>query len=301
MMAALLLQPIPYQGSKRSLAPRICKVFPEKIDVLYEPFAGSAAITLYAAYHGLARSFVIGDVYPQLIELWSLIINHPAYVAERYGALWAEQFIDGHAQHFNSVRSRFNEDQDPIALLYLITRCVKNAVRFNRKGHFTQSVDKRRRGMQPDKMARTVQAVSGLLRGRTRIFAGDFRECIASAKAGDIVYMDPPYQGTTYGRDKRYAAQLERDTLVEALHDLNERQVSYVLSYDGQSGEKSYGAPLPFTIKASHLSLHAGRSSQATLSGRRDETIESLYVSEALEAARVDIFNSMPVQLPLFS
>ena len=37
-----LPHPIPYQGSKRNLAPDILRYFPEQIDVLYEPFAGSA-------------------------------------------------------------------------------------------------------------------------------------------------------------------------------------------------------------------------------------------------------------------
>jgi DNA adenine methylase len=299
MMTPLLLQPIPYQGSKRALAPRICEIFPDRIETLYEPFAGSAAITIYAAHHELARSFVIGDVFEELVDLWDLIIHKPALVSDRYLALWTEQFDKGHA-HFNEVRARYNENRDPIDLLYLIARCVKNAVRFNQKGHFTQSVDKRRTGMQPDKMARTVHAVSKLLRGRTRLFKGDFRDCIATAKANDLVYMDPPYQGTTYGRDKRYAAQLCRETLIDALHELNARDVSYVLSYDGKSGEKSYGDPLPPSINASHLLLHAGRSSQATLSGRDDETIESLYVSKALDVAHADIFKPMPVQASLF-
>jgi DNA adenine methylase len=290
-MAPLSLQPIPYQGSKRALAPRICRTFPRNIETLYEPFAGSAALTIYAAHHGLARSFVIGDVCTSLVDLWDLIINHPAKVSRDYGALWAEQFVSGQP-HFNEVRARYNEDRDPIALLYLIARCVKNAVRFNNKGHFTQSVDKRRTGMRPDKMAHTVHAVSLLLRGRTRLFKGDFRDCILTAKAGDLVYMDPPYQGTTYGKDKRYVAQLDRESLIEVLHSLNARDVPYVLSYDGHSGGRSYGHPLPSTINATHLLLHAGRSSQATLGGRDDETIESLYVSDVLGAEQADIFRA---------
>lgn len=299
-MTPLSLQPIPYQGSKRALAPRICEVFPKNIKTLYEPFAGSAAITLYAAHHGLARSFVIGDVYGELIDLWDLIINSPGNVADEYRTLWAKQFERGHA-HFNEVRARYNADRDPIGLLYLIARCVKNAVRFNRKGQFTQSVDKRRSGMHPDKMARTVHFVSRLLKDRTCLFKGDFRDCITTVNEGDLVYMDPPYQGTTYGRDKRYAAQLYTKTLVDSLYWLNGRDVPYILSYDGKSGDKIYGEPLPRNINATHLLLHAGRSSQATLGGRDDETIESLYVSKVLDVGHADIFIQRPAQMSLFS
>ena len=296
----LRIQPIPYQGSKRSLAPRVSQLFPEKIDTLFEPFAGSAAISIYAAHHKLAERFVIGDVYPELIKLWALIIDQPQELVRDYRALWSDQFKVG-PTHFNEVRAAYNEDKDPVALLYLVARCVKNAVRFNSKGNFTQSVDKRRTGMQPDRLERSVLEVSRLLKGRTTLFTGDFRECIASAKKGDLVYMDPPYQGTTYGQDKRYAAGLSRERLIDVLHELNERDVPFILSYDGKTGDKTYGEPLPSSIDSDHLHIHAGRSSQATLSGRDQETVESLYVSKSLGAGEADIYRAKDAQFSLFA
>ncbi|MGH6814832.1 MAG: DNA adenine methylase [Hyphomicrobiaceae bacterium] len=277
-MVPLKLQPIPYQGSKRALAPRICKLFPPVIDTLYEPFAGSAAVTLYAAHLNLAKRFVIGEVYPQLAGLWSLMIREPETIASAYRALWLQQFDVG-VDHFNMVRETYNRDRSPSALLYLTARCVKNAVRFGRRGDFTQSVDKRRNGVHPDKMETTIRRVSALLKGRTTVFCGDYTECIAPAVSTDLIYMDPPYQGTTYGRDKRYAAQLASSDLLKCLYDLNRRDVPFVLSYDGRTGDKEYGAPLPKSIEATHLYIHAGRSSQATLTGRSAETLESLYIS----------------------
>ena len=295
----LALQPIPYQGSKRALAPRICGLFPRDIVTLYEPFAGSAAVTIYAASHDLAEQFVIGDSYGPLIDLWELLINSPSELSDRYAAVWHAQF-DAGIGHFNEVRAQFNEGKDPVLLLYLVARCVKNAVRFNRHGNFTQSVDKRRTGMKPDRVTRTVHAVSRLLKGRTALFRGDFQDCTATASADDLIYLDPPYQGTTYGRDKRYAAGLDRETLIEALHDFNARKAPDALSYDGQSGDKTYGDPLPDSVDADHLALHAGRSSQATLSGRTDATIESLYVSRVLNARDANIFRAQPAQTSLF-
>ena len=298
-MQPLLLQPIPYQGSKRALAPRICGLFPSGIDTLYEPFAGSAAITLYAAHHGLAKAFVIGDICSALTELWHQIIENPTSVADLYRAVWREQFDFG-LGHFNDIRRRYNSERNPIFLLYLITRCVKNAIRFNKNGDFTQSVDRRRKGMHPDKMANTVFNVSRLLKGRTRVFKGDFQKCVEHATPIDLVYMDPPYQGTTYGRDKRYAAQLERERLFDTLHWLNSKDVPFVLSYDGRSGEKEYGKPLPEGLKAKHLRLHAGRSSQATLMGKSADTVESLYVSQHIDTSGANIFRKVELQPSLF-
>jgi DNA adenine methylase len=274
--------PIPYHGSKRNLAPAIAELFPRHVRTLYEPFAGSAAISLYAARHGLAERFVIGDSLPQLIELWRRIVAEPHIVSEQYEKIWNGQCTAG-PEYFNAIRDRYNREGDPIDLLYLIARCVKNAIRFNRHGKFTQSVDKRRLGMRPAKMTRSILAASDLLRDRVDFVIADFTDTIATASSKDLVYMDPPYQGTTYGRDKRYFAQLEREHLIEALSDLNARQVPFLLSYDGMCGSTAYGEALPADLDMQRLLLHGGRSSQATLNGRDDVTVESLYVSKFID------------------
>jgi DNA adenine methylase len=277
-MKPLSLQPIPYQGSKRLLAPRICAHFPRDIQTLYEPFAGSAAVTLYAARHGLARRFVIGEICPALASLWRLVVEAPSEIAAGYRGLWQEQF--GAPSHFNAVRERYNAERDAVRLLYLIVRCVKNAVRFNRNGDFTQSADKRRNGMHPDKFEAAAHTASALLRGKTEIVSADFTDCVAVARPCDLVYMDPPYQGTTYGRDKRYAAQLTRGRLMTCLEELNSKGVGFILSYDGRTGSKAHAVPLPKTLRLVHFTVDAGRSAQATLLGRDERTLESLYLSQ---------------------
>ena len=102
-----LPHPIPYQGSKRNLAPDILRYFPESIDVLYEPFAGSAAISIAAAEAGLAKSFYINDLNKPLIDLWHEIINRPDQLAEKYEILWNEQLADS-KKFYIKVRDDFN-------------------------------------------------------------------------------------------------------------------------------------------------------------------------------------------------
>lgn len=55
----LQLQPIPYQGSKRKIASKIMHFAPKKVRRLIEPFAGSAAITLYAAKYNYASHYLV--------------------------------------------------------------------------------------------------------------------------------------------------------------------------------------------------------------------------------------------------
>src|SRR5579859_5239732 len=158
-MSGRIPHPIPYQGSKRKLAPMIHYVLPAEIHTFFEPFAGSAAMTLYAAYHGLARRFVVGDSLEPIIELWKSIIDEPNITAQKYTKVWKGQRNDN-LDYFNSVRERYNNERDPVDLLYLVCRCVKNAVRFGPNGRFTQSVDKRRLGMKPEKMGIAIAGAS---------------------------------------------------------------------------------------------------------------------------------------------
>ena len=63
-------QPIPYQGSKRWLAPTILQYMPVRAERLVEPFAGSAALSIAAAAHGRADAFWINDAHEPLWQLW---------------------------------------------------------------------------------------------------------------------------------------------------------------------------------------------------------------------------------------
>ncbi|HEY8145557.1 MAG TPA: DNA adenine methylase [Kofleriaceae bacterium] len=272
--------PIPYQGSKRRLAAAILRHAPPARR-LVEPFAGSAAITLAAAAHGAASRFLLADRLAPLAALWRAILEDPAATARRYRRLWQGQERDP-AGHFASARDRFNRTGDPVLLLYLLARCVKNAIRFNGEGAFNQAADHRRRGMHPDRMARHMARAAELLAGRTEVQAADYVDVLADAGASDLVYLDPPYQGVSGGRDPRYVAGVDLPRLVDQLEELNRRQVRYLLSFDGRTGEKHYGVPLPRALGLRRVELAAGRSSQATLSGRVADTVESLYLSPAL-------------------
>lgn len=293
-----LPHPIPYQGSKRKLAPLIGRYLPKSSKRFFEPFAGSAAMSIYAAYHRRADSFVIADSLEPMVQLLTAIVDSPEKTSSRYEEIWNGQTSQG-PDYFNRVRDRYNADRDPVDLLYLICRCVKNAIRFNKNGNFTQSVDKRRLGMRPQKMGDAVREVSSILKGRVEFRVGDWIETTSDATPRDFVYMDPPYLGTTIGRDKRYHQQLELDELVSGLEVLIDRQIQFALSYDGMTGDKEYGPPLPDSLGLTRLLLHAGTSSQATLSGKKAQTIESLYVTRGLAQPTECVIKQSGDQLPL--
>ena len=279
--------PIPYQGSKRRLATAILShVVPDSYVRLIEPFAGSAAVTLAAAHHHKCREFVIGDRLEPLVRLWDAIIQNPSDVAAGYETLWLRE-REKPIEAYYEIRTEFNADRSPVKLLYLLARCVKNAVRFNPSGDFNQSPDKRRKGTRPDAMRAELVAANRVLAGRCQAVCADFMDMFSAARPGDLFYLDPPYQGTSEGRDARYIGGVSRERMIEGLALLNAKGVPFILSYDGVSGDRTYGDRLPNEI-ASRILLDVGRSSQATLNGKNHTTIESLYLSRELMPATND-------------
>ncbi|MCK5727098.1 MAG: DNA adenine methylase [Thiotrichaceae bacterium] len=281
--------PFPYQGSKRGIAKHILPHFPSNVDCLIEPFCGASAISLSASAHGLAKNIILNDLNKPLMKLWEEILERPDDLVNLYEHLWNEQHTDK-KEYFFKTRETFNSTHEPHHLLYLLARIVKGAVRYSSKGLFNQSADNRRAGMRPITMRKNIKAVSALLYKKTKTCSLDFREVVSKAKINDLIYMDPPYQGTSFTRDHRYLNGLSYDEFVDALKIMNQNDSSYIISYDGQTGNKSFGKKLPESLSLKYLSIKAGRSTQATFLGNKDETIESLYLSPAL----VDRLNEYP-------
>ena len=273
--------PFPYQGSKRAIANAILRYLPRDTARLIEPFCGSAAVSIAASARRLASEFWLNDLNEPLMRLWSSIFDTPEELAQGYSMLWIAQRPDRKA-FFYRVRQQFNESPRPDLLLYLLARIVKGSVRYSASGEFNQSPDNRRSGMRPSQMRRQILGVSFLLAKKTTATSKDFREVVQQASERDTLYLDPPYQGTSFTRDHRYRQGLPLNELVNALSEMNGMGLSYILSYDGRTGEKTHGKPLPSELELFHLTIPAGRSTQATLLGLDLETVESLYLSPAL-------------------
>lgn len=289
---------VQYQGSKRILAPQILQYMPDKFERLIEPFAGMAAISIATAYDKRTNKFHINDLNAPLVGVLKSAIEHPNELICAYSKVWEEQFLygDNHVQHFYEVRERFNNGEEtPENMLYLLARCVKGAVRYGKNGKFNQSPDKRRHGTNPKTLASNIYAISNLLKGKATFSSLDYREILEMARPGDLVYMDPPYQGVSNVRDNRYFAGVAFDEFAKSIEILERKGVSYLISYDGECGGKEYGEKLPSSLHYKKFILNAGLSSQALLLGKKSTTFESLYISESL----LSVFDSIPRQLSL--
>lgn len=278
-------QIVQYQGSKRLLAPKILEYFPKTINTLFEPFSGMAALTIAAAQQKRASAYHLNDLNAPLVMILQSAIETPELLIDEYSKIWNEQFVfsEGSIQHFYKVRDEFNSgDKSAAKLLYLIARCVKGSVRYGSNGKFNQSPDKRRNGTKPSTLQPRLYEISALLKDKTEFTALDYREIFEMAKEGDLIYMDPPYQGVSNVRDNRYFSGVSLEEFAESLEVLNKRNVDFVISYDGICGDKTYGKDLPSDLGCKKVLLNAGYSSQSTLLGRKEITKEALYISRNL-------------------
>lgn len=276
-----LPQAFPYQGSKRVLAREILSLFPHRVDTLWEPFAGSSAISIASLKYGFARRAVISDVNVPLMNLWTCIINSPEELSDEYERHWKAQLEDPRA-YYSNIRDEFNKTGEPSLFLYLLCRCVKASIRYNKKtGEFNQSADHRRLGTKPQALRKRIVEVSAIMQ-EAYPYVGNYEDFLLKASPDDLVYMDPPYQGTTDVPDHRYLKGLSFEEFSKSLEKANDKQLSYIVSYDAQTHDNKYGQSLPDELKLAHLNVKTGISTQGTLNGDRIVSYESIYVSPVL-------------------
>lgn len=276
---------VQYQGSKRLLAPQILEYLPIKFNRLIEPFAGMASITIAVSKQQRANKYIINDLNQPLIGILQSAIEEPNILLDEYSKVWNEQFLfkEGSVAHYYKVREDFNNGRKSAAnMLYLLARCVKGSVRYSSNGMFNQSPDKRRNGTNPQTLSTNIRTISSYLKGKTSCFSFDYKKLLSMAGEGDIVYMDPPYQGVCSSRDSRYFSGIDFTEFVACVEDLQRRGIDFIISYDGKCGNKQYGEDLPDSLGLKKVLLKAGLSSQSLLLGKKEITYEALYLSERL-------------------
>jgi DNA adenine methylase len=171
-----------WPGGKRWLVPTLLKLIPDQLGAYYEPFFGGGAL-FFALQPQLA---VISDANSELMS---------AYQSVRAASQRVESILAGFGREqaaYLSIRGSQPEDPDERAarLIYLTTLAFNGIYRVNRQGGFNVPYGGR---TYPD-LGRTGSLTphSEALQATT-IRSADFEAVVSTAKAGDFVYMDPPY------------------------------------------------------------------------------------------------------------
>ncbi|QGX40507.1 Dam family site-specific DNA-(adenine-N6)-methyltransferase [Permianibacter aggregans] len=233
-MAAGVQRPfLKWAGGKFRVLPHILQALPDG-KRLIEPFVGSGALFLNTDY----RSYQLADINPDLINLYQTLqkdgANFIDYVARYFTAVHnqVEKFYQ-HRERFNLLRVNNKRQQKEKAALFLyLNRHGYNGLcRYNSKGLFNVPFGRFKLPYFPVK-----EMLAFHLKAQTAEFVcADFRQVMAAAKRGDVVYCDPPYvplsrtaSFTAYAYTS-FTAEAQQD-LANAAARLSKKQIPVLIS-----------------------------------------------------------------------
>lgn len=179
----LALRPLfRWPGGKRWLIPRLLPLIPPEFSGrYYEPFFGGGAL-FFASRPGVAT---ISDRNSELMGAYRAIRDHPEPLEDAL-----RELRTGAPAYY---RVRATRPTDAIAraarLIYLTSHAFNGIYRVNRKGEFNVPYGGRTYSLGG---SGSLLAYSKAL-SRAEILDDDFEQAVASARAGDFVYLDPPY------------------------------------------------------------------------------------------------------------
>jgi DNA adenine methylase len=186
-----------------------------------EPFLGSGVVLfnvrppralvtdsnphIIAFYHALQK----GELSPRMVQTYLL---EEGRRLRQYGET-----------HYHVIRERFNRAPNPLDFLFLNRTAFNGIIRFNRKGHFNVPFCQKPERFDRAHITRIVNQVARaqqLLQSHDwQLCHADWRDCLATAKADDFAYLDPPYPGRHTDYYQKWG-KTESETLARVLATL---------------------------------------------------------------------------------
>ena len=279
----LVFEPaIKWSGSKRSQAFEILGYFPYEIDTYYEPFCGGCSVLNRLMHSDIqVKHFVCSDLNNDLISLWKLIKDNPKEISSYYKKLWNEinslTDIEERKQYFNEVRGRFNKEKSPPDFMFLMRTCTNGMPRYNSDGVFNSSYHFSRPGVSPETLEKILNSWSySLNKNKVEFLCCSYEDIIPDK--GDFMYLDPPYANTK----GMYFGGIDLNKFWDYLRNV---KCSYLLSFDGISGDVNNTAEVPKDVFDKHVYLKSGNSSFKRIVGNSKDSMvyESLYIRSCEE------------------
>jgi DNA adenine methylase len=244
-------QVLKWVGNKFRYAEAIAAHLPAEFGTYFEPFVGTGAVLATMC----PERAVAGDTLPMLVALLRAVQSDPHSLLEHY-AIWRDQIATQGRPQYEVVRDRYNAQPTPHDLLVLSRTCYGGVMRFTRAGTISTPMGPHQ-PMSTEKLSTIMDDWRERLRG-TDFVIQDFAQTIAAARAGDVIYCDPPY---LHGQTILYGAQDFRlKRLWKAVQGAVERGAFVAVSVDGwrRSGAKLIDLGLPDGLFPSELLIERG-------------------------------------------
>lgn len=215
-----------WAGSKRQLLPVLASLWEPTCTRYVEPFMGSACLF----FHLHPRQSLLSDINESLVDAFTVIRNRPSEVYDLVGTYPVEK------EFYYELRSvdisTLNEVQRAARFLFLNRFCYNGLYRTNKKGLFNVPFSNSKTGAMPgqDELKAAAKALQN-----SDIRCCDFMETITNVRAGDFVYLDPPYAIKNTRIFHQYDPQSfglnDIEKIESALTKIDDVGATFVMSY----------------------------------------------------------------------
>ncbi|HHW40536.1 MAG TPA: Dam family site-specific DNA-(adenine-N6)-methyltransferase [Syntrophomonadaceae bacterium] len=175
-----------WAGNKYQIINRIREQLPPG-KRLIEPFAGSAAVFLNTDY----PAYLLCDNNQDLINLYRYLQKDGPRFIEYCKTYFVPE--NNNRERYYELRQEFNMTENrrkkAALFVYLNRHCYNGLCRYNSSGRFNTPFGRYRKPYFPER-----EMLFFWKKARRAVFLClDFRESMAMAEPGDVVYCDPPY------------------------------------------------------------------------------------------------------------
>lgn len=263
-------------GNKQRMAHEIVSYFPLEFGTYFEPFLGSGAVLAT-----LQPKRAIGsDTFNPLVEIWQTLHSDPDTLKRWYAERHSQMMSGEKVKRYEQIKASYNRHPNGADLLFLCRSCYAGVVRFRQRDGYMSTPCGPHKPVPPGSFAERVDEWHRRTQG-TEFRRLDYREALALAKPGDLVYCDPPY---THSQAILYGAQrFKLRQLLQGIAECKARGVYVALSIDGtkRSGDHVCRLPIPDGLFQREVLVNCGRSMLRRLQ-MGGQTLEGEVVADRL-------------------
>lgn len=212
-------------GGKRAFTAQLAGPINDYLDKTgghyYEPFLGGGAMALHLGREGM----ILGDIIEDLAMTFMTVRDEPVELC----VLLMEMAEWGSgAEHYYAVRGSEPEGGLEYAarMIYLNAHCFNGLWRTNKARGMNAAY-----GKEPDRITEGLIERIGAAHESLKtseIHLSDFERILKKAGQGDLVYVDPPYDGTYVGYSGEGFCGVSQDRLASEINEARRRGVAII-------------------------------------------------------------------------
>lgn len=219
---------VKWAGGKRQLLNNIIPHIPKKINTYIEPFIGGGAVF----FELQPKKALINDLNIELMNMYYVVAHYTDELLANLKIL-----KENNSKEFYYLIRDYDRNEEQILdnyemaarLIYLNKTCYNGLYRVNKNNQFNVPYGNHKNpAIYNEKNIRNMaKYLSSNDIGYT---ANDYRETLKSAKPGDFVYLDPPYDETWTSYTAEGFNKGNQEELAEACKELDKKGINFLLS-----------------------------------------------------------------------